>query len=96
MVEPHFPCRVPHTRVYAYILDGDSMEPDVYSHVICSVSARSVWGNSLAGPAICGEWPPDDCPDWYGTGDQEELDTARDLPLCPKCLTNVNTSRTST
>lgn len=81
--EPHGPCSVEHTRVYALAEVGDEFVPGEFAHVLCRERPHE------GGPAVCGEWAPDFTPEWFGTGSYEEACTARDLPLCPECVTSL-------
>lgn len=39
--------------------------------------------SNFPGGAVCGAEP--DIDGWFGTGCWDEIETARSLPLCPKC-----------
>lgn len=85
---PHGRCTDAHSRLYTTVntsppgapYDDDGWTNDDVAHIKCGGLI------SDAGPAVCGVWPPDDDPTWYGTGTQDELDTAKVLPLCRECI----------
>lgn len=88
----HMPCRLGHTRVYTHreyqsnAAQTIASVPDTVAHLLCTSSPNS------ASRAICGAEPSDIY--WYGTGDQDELDTAKVLALCPDCHKAVKPAST--
>jgi hypothetical protein len=69
-----------HSRLY--LSDGD------YAHIICYGSGGYAYASAVCG--VSPDWPEA----WYGTGSQDELDTARDLLLCPNCVESLKVADT--